>query len=645
MKRLKPENYISLAIGSLALCLDKIVAGYGYGGYDLGLLYGAQNLLVSGQDIQRLPFVLPLLFAWLIKASSGAFGNTFYAPFIAASLVYSGVLLGGNYLYCRARSRGRALKPLALIVFTSATTINLLNPGHLWHSDLTSLIAISIIWCAYCIGSAWDFADRLLISALAALVLLCKQNLSPLYFLGYLIFTIKSCHSEKSRPWLKSAGWVIFPILASAGLAFIIANDLGISLYDYYSTLRSIAAERGSPLADPENYLKFVPPEILSIGSIISSLKNLLFYNNIKPFGLVFSRSLWLIGFYLACIMLPLSAICRTHEKISSLRPKIPFIRAKSPTVSPLAFALLSVAFLGLVANLAYPLLARLGLSSFSPLLVISIYLIVLLLSMAIAYGSAHVTTAMTSSAGDFASVSSLAIISMSFFFVSYIGLGSNWDLKSSDLSVSLISLYVFWDVYQFDKSPKEDKVGSRYFAIAAVLSLALSSISAITRLRMSLVGPPAGVNNFECRLAASDFWGDNFWSTINHCELDNQARNIIRSLPNTESQKVFFGPRMETYYSAMSKQSPLDMPIWWHPGTSFSAADQDLYVNRFKKANFQLLIFMKDDFTRMPSAIIEYVQSDAYVKLECSRIDVYLSRQLASTLKAPSGNLLNCQY
>jgi len=644
MKRLSPESYVSFALGSLSLCLVKIVAGYGYGAYDMGTLYGTQNVLVSGQDISTIPFVLPLLFAWLIKVSAQVFGNTFYAPFGAASFVYLMVLLIGNYLYCRAKNRGLIPGPLSLIIFTSAITINVLNPGHLWHSDLTSFLAALILWSVYCIGSAWGFSDRLLIGTLAAILLLCKQNLSPLYFFGYALFTVKSCFSEKSRPWLKSAGWVIFPILASIGLAFMIADYLGISLYDYSSTLKSIAAERGSPLADPENYLKFFPPEALNLGALFYSIKQLLFENNAFLFGRLFLGSLWFTGFYVACMILPLLAIVRTSKKIAIFAPKIMLSRLKARSLPSLVLALLLVVFLGLVVSISYNFLASRIPLKYLSLFVIGLYLNVFVLVMAIVFDSGDTASARTSLLYRCARISPLAVISMSFFFVSYVGLGSNWDIKSSDLSVSLLSLYIFWRAGRGIKSADAVSIGSRYFTLAAILSLLLSSVSAIARIRMIMAGIPAGVNNVECKLEASRFWGKNFWSSLDHCKLDEELRGIIKQLSLKDTEKVFFGPRMEAYYAATSRQNPSDMPIWWHPGTSFSSADKDLYVYRFKQSDFQLLIFMKDDFTRIPQEIIDHINSDAYVKLMCSHIDVYLSRRLALAQGVSSGHLPNCQ-
>jgi hypothetical protein len=288
VRKIKNEHFASLAIGAACISINIHASSYGYGGYDLGFLYGSQNLLWDNNVIRDVTFVLPLLFAGLLKLAAWINGNTFFAPFAASSTVYIIALLIGNFLYARASTRDATLRAVSLVLFTCTISINLLNPGNLWHSDLTSMIAITLLWTTYCAKTFRSSAEQAFSPILAALVLLCKQNLAPLYFASYLFYKIISWRAKRH-----SGGKVILRlawILAVSGLITCgIAVYVGIDLRDYFETLRLIGAERGSPFANAENYLKFAPPELLSLGSLASSTRGL--FNKCSPHRIAFSRT------------------------------------------------------------------------------------------------------------------------------------------------------------------------------------------------------------------------------------------------------------------------------------------------------------------------------------------------------------------
>jgi hypothetical protein len=60
----------------------------------------------------------------------------------------------------------------------------------------------------------------------------------------------------------------------------------------------------------------------------------------------------------------------------------------------------------------------------------------------------------------------------------------------------------------------------------------------------------------------------------------------------------VFFGPRMEFAYAAFGLPSPTNLPVWWHPGTSFAAGEERALLQAWQAHRFATLVFLKNDFT-----------------------------------------------
>jgi hypothetical protein len=59
----------------------------------------------------------------------------------------------------------------------------------------------------------------------------------------------------------------------------------------------------------------------------------------------------------------------------------------------------------------------------------------------------------------------------------------------------------------------------------------------------------------------------------------------------------AFFANRLQWAYAAFHLQSPKNQPIWWHPGVSFSAADQSLYMKDWLSRGFNPVLVMDTAF------------------------------------------------
>ena len=99
------------------------------------------------------------------------------------------------------------------------------------------------------------------------------------------------------------------------------------------------------------------------------------------------------------------------------------------------------------------------------------------------------------------------------------------------------------------------------------------------------------------------------------------EIQSIKRDSPNS---KLFFGPRLEFGYALTLTHSPYGMPLWWHPGSSYSVNDEGKVVSMFMENNFDILIFSRHDRTRMPSSVLRHIERNFHEINDYQFTDVY---------------------
>jgi len=145
----------------------------------------------------------------------------------------------------------------------------------------------------------------------------------------------------------------------------------------------------------------------------------------------------------------------------------------------------------------------------------------------------------------------------------------------------------------------------NRYAAGLCLLLTIAGVAQAFNRQRVKAIGP---YMFFEERLAPQAF-ADGFFKGLRSGEIfvavNQQLAELLRKEPGAS---VAFGPRMQWAYAAFNKPSPRNQPIWWHPGVSFAAVDEELYISRFLDSRFDLIVifkgngptvYMSDNFVR----------------------------------------------
>jgi len=82
----------------------------------------------------------------------------------------------------------------------------------------------------------------------------------------------------------------------------------------------------------------------------------------------------------------------------------------------------------------------------------------------------------------------------------------------------------------------------------------------------------------------------------------------------------VFFGPALEFSYAAFGLPSPKHLPIWWHAGTSYAAADEPALLEAWQRNGFGTLVYLRHALSTPASfrqtIHAEYVEDDRWPDL-----------------------------
>lgn len=170
---------------------------------------------------------------------------------------------------------------------------------------------------------------------------------------------------------------------------------------------------------------------------------------------------------------------------------------------------------------------------------------------------------------------------------------GMNYEIKTSDGMLAMIALAVAafrpWSRRRFEG------LGRNATVAVTVFFVVLSGYWSVTRLRVRGIG--AFYENVPTATIQTGF----FVGLHTGPQLAEVLREVGDAIHKYPSDNVFFGPRMEFAYAAFRRQPPRGLPVWWHPGSSFSVDDMAGVLNALDNDNFNVMIFLKGDRTRMP--------------------------------------------
>lgn len=206
-------------------------------------------------------------------------------------------------------------------------------------------------------------------------------------------------------------------------------------------------------------------------------------------------------------------------------------------------------------------------------------------------------------------------LISMVALIAGLYGFMTNGEAKPVDLPL-LVLATAFGPILHLQKTASSDPksrfkrvVAERMWIGLLCLLLGVACAQAVTRHRVELIGPGLF---FEFKIANGEFL-PKFFHGLRAGENLNQTCKDVGDLLNTAPEKnIYFGPRMQWAYAAYGITPPIGHPSWWHPGVSFPTKDEPMYLNQWFAQEFDLAIFLKNDFTYMPVAFVQ-AMADRY--------------------------------
>ena len=202
----------------------------------------------------------------------------------------------------------------------------------------------------------------------------------------------------------------------------------------------------------------------------------------------------------------------------------------------------------------------------------------------------------------------------------------TNNEMKVTDLFVVLVAAILV----SFESSNKCGAVNlNSKSELAALLALFIiwSGFFGIIHLRVLSSGEglfyqPLPTEKIESGFLAGLDAGPKLLS------VQKEVSNVLASYP---SQKVFFGPRMEFEYAVFNRGVIPGLPVEWDVGTAYSPRREPELLRNFIKQDPDLLIFLKDDYTRMGLVARYITTTTRYCRLDdFDNLTVYVPSQRA---------------
>ncbi len=194
-----------------------------------------------------------------------------------------------------------------------------------------------------------------------------------------------------------------------------------------------------------------------------------------------------------------------------------------------------------------------------------------------------------------------IVVLALGAVAISILGLGTNVEFRLVDVPCLLFGAALL--AAGIPRTPSHLLQGA--FAQALFSLLLIGFFYAETRARMQAVGPWASASCGPLTAHRDPFFG-NFHACASFFSVLAEVDAVHARYPTAH---VFFGPRMEFLYARDHIASPRGLPLWWHPGSSFPEAVLPQILQAWNENHFDVLIFLHDDRTRVPAAILQAVQ------------------------------------
>jgi hypothetical protein len=199
----------------------------------------------------------------------------------------------------------------------------------------------------------------------------------------------------------------------------------------------------------------------------------------------------------------------------------------------------------------------------------------------------------------------------------------TNAESKHSDLSI-LLTAAAFLCLRPW----KNTEPGARRKTVLAsflIVSLVMSALFCFTHLRIYLIGEGTYYELLPTRTIQSGFFaglraGPRLQRVL------AQSEEVLSRYP---AKTVFFGPRVEFEYAVFNQPLIPGMPLLWDTGNLFPRERLLRMLLTFQRADPDLLIFLKDDYTRMELVGFYIEHTNTYQRIDSfGELTVYVRKR-----------------
>ena len=210
----------------------------------------------------------------------------------------------------------------------------------------------------------------------------------------------------------------------------------------------------------------------------------------------------------------------------------------------------------------------------------------------------------------------------------------TNSEFKPTDLIVMVVAS-AFLCLRPWDREETPEKKRNLMVGLLSIF-LVISGFFGIIHLRILAIGEGAFYEPLPTTTIKNGFFSG-LDAGPRLLRVQSEIKMLFSVYP---ARTVFFGPRMEFESAAFRKPAMREMPLLWYPGNFYSYEEIPNLLNKFQEQDPDLLIFLKNDYTRMDWMASYIYHSPAYRRIDDFQdITVYVrNRQLPFTYKSMSG-------
>jgi hypothetical protein len=201
--------------------------------------------------------------------------------------------------------------------------------------------------------------------------------------------------------------------------------------------------------------------------------------------------------------------------------------------------------------------------------------------------------------------------------FTAFYAFYTNGEPKFTDLPI-LLAPVALVTLVNFDNSREviTRSIQASYVALFTLscILIVLGIEAGASRIRVKLIGPGLFFEPPEIiqKLNTNSFFQDVYAGPrLRHVLAEIQEVMEKENRENGHAPRIFFGPRINFGYAAFDISPSKGLPVFWHPGVSYSLKKEPEIVKSFRESKFDLCIFLKDDFTYMPRAILQILSME----------------------------------